>query len=544
MYNKSSDLLTRRIFLKTALGGAFAVYLAGCRGTRDPLSHIRGRMVGPDAATGHLLRNPAAIPPAFGSAEAAEVVIIGGGISGLSALRWLRNAGLKDVVLLELEQEAGGNSAWGANRVSSYPWAAHYVPIPDVRNQELLDFLAEAGSITGFQNGLPVYNEFHLCAAPEERLFINGYWQEGIIPATGISSADRAQIHRFLQFMEELKRAKGQDGKDLFAIPLNNSSLEPAYRELDKLSFSAYLEREGYNSTPLRWYLEYSCKDDFGLPLHETSAWAGLHYFASRKGMASNAQSADLLTWPEGNGFLMEALQKPHKAAIRTHQLAFRIEHDAKGVSVHTYDSVKKSSGIIRAKKAVMAVPHFVGRRLLPSNAFHEDDHFSQNTPWLVANLTLGNLPQVQGQGIGLCWDNVIYGAPSVGYVHAGHQLMGQASSRVITYYKPLIGEPAAQARSKARSRSWKSWLKEIVAELSTAHPEVAGSITQADIRVWGHGMAGPRPGFIWGDARAAASTPIDNRIFFAHTDYSGISLFEEAFYQGIDAARQILQTT
>jgi hypothetical protein len=32
---------------------------------------------------------------------------------------------------------------------------------------------------------------------------------------------------------------------------------------------------------------------------------------------------------------------------------------------------------------------------------------------------------------------------------------------------------------------------------------------------------------------------PFQERIFLAHTDLSGISIFEEAFYQGIRAARQ-----
>jgi phytoene dehydrogenase-like protein len=542
MYSDRQYLLSRRSFLKTALGGALAWHLAGC-GPADELAHVRGGMVNQDAATGHLLRNPAAIPPATGPFERAEIVIIGGGISGLSALRWLKLAGVKDVVLLELEGAAGGNSAWGKNSVSSYPWAAHYLPIPDVRNTELLSFLDEAGCITGYRDNLPVYNEFHLCAAPGERLFINGYWQEGIVPETGISSGDEMQIRRFLQLADELKAATGADGKPVFTIPLDKSSADPLWRSLDKISFSDYLDQQNFKAAPLRWYLDYCCKDDYGLTLQQTSAWAGLHYFASRKGRSANAQPGDVLTWPEGNGFIMEALRQPWAASVRTRQAAFKVEPGEAGVLVHTYNSRTKSSSRMQACKVIMAVPQFVAARLLPPAVGCQAATAPLHTPWLVANLTLRDLPQAQGQGIGLCWDNVIYNSPSVGYVHAGHQLLAQAQASVITYYKPLLDAPPGKARSAAMAKTWKAWLKEIVADLSEAHPGIARNIVRADVRVWGHGMAGPQPGLIWGGAREAMSAPIDGQIFFAHTDYCGISLFEEAFYQGIDAARNILAT-
>lgn len=55
--------------------------------------------------------------------------------------------------------------------------------------------------------------------------------------------------------------------------------------------------------------------------------------------------------------------------------------------------------------------------------------------------------------------------------------------------------------------------------------------------------MVAPTPGLLWGPGRAAAQQPVRSRIFFAHTDFSGISIFEEAFYQGIRAAREIVGT-
>jgi hypothetical protein len=52
--------------------------------------------------------------------------------------------------------------------------------------------------------------------------------------------------------------------------------------------------------------------------------------------------------------------------------------------------------------------------------------------------------------------------------------------------------------------------------------------------------MISPRPKFLWGGEREKAMKPYRN-IHFAHTDLSGVALFEEAFYHGLRAAREVL---
>ncbi len=64
------------------------------------------------------------------------------------------------------------------------------------------------------------------------------------------------------------------------------------------------------------------------------------------------------------------------------------------------------------------------------------------------------------------------------------------------------------------------------------------------DVWLWGHGMIRPTPGTIWGPARAAACVQAPP-VFFAHSDMSGISIFEEANERGVqaaDAVRAFLQ--
>jgi len=58
-------------------------------------------------------------------------------------------------------------------------------------------------------------------------------------------------------------------------------------------------------------------------------------------------------------------------------------------------------------------------------------------------------------------------------------------------------------------------------------------------VMVWGHAMVRPLPGVLWSGARELAARPLD-RIHFAHCDLSGIAIFEEAWYHGLQAARAI----
>ena len=537
---------TRRSFLAqggAALTGALLLpTLPGCAPT-NPLAHIKGQMLGQDAATGHLLRDPSKIPAPTRTTQ-TDVLIIGGGVAALSARRWLHRHGQPNTLLVELAAETGGNAAAGRNAAAAYPWGAHYLPVPDARNVELLDFLQEAGTLTGYApDGRPIYNEYHLCHDPEERLNIQGHWQEGLVPSLGLSAADQVQFARFFKLIETLKTAKGTDGRDAFCIPLDQSSADAEYRQLDSTSFADYLTREGFTAPALRWYLNYGCRDDYGATAAQVSAWAGLHYFASRKGQAHNAGSGDVLTWPEGNHFLAENLRHQASAPIQTRTLAYDLRETATGVEVLTYDAATRQSTRVQARQVLLATPQHIAHHLLAAVPGHHlpPPGSLHHAPWLIANLTVEGLPQ--GPGRPLSWDNVRYGSASLGYVNASQQSVKQddGGPKVITMYWPLTDEAPAPARRRAYQTSYADWLPRVVAELETYHPGVTPYIQQADLWVWGHGMVAPTPGLLWGPARQAAMLPVRNRIFFAHTDFSGISIFEEGFYQGIRAAREML---
>jgi hypothetical protein len=80
-----------------------------------------------------------------------------------------------------------------------------------------------------------------------------------------------------------------------------------------------------------------------------------------------------------------------------------------------------------------------------------------------------------------------------------------------------------------------------MIKDLKKPHPKIEKSIKNIDTWIWGHGMIRPSPGFIWSTDRIRSSEPINDSVFFAHSDLSGISIFEEAFYRGHTAAKLAL---
>lgn len=522
----------RRHFLKQL--GWLALAASFWNACRDSARKWAVRFSGTPFSLGHrlLLRDF----PKVAREERVKILIVGGGIAGLSACRTLAQNGETDFLLLDMDEQAGGNSSWRQNAYSAYPLGAHYLPMPNSHDSALIRFLTEEGLITGRdEHDRPVYREDSLCAAPQARLFIRQHWQEGLIPQYGVSEVDQANIQAFYREMETFKNQRGADGKYLFDLPLRACSDDPSFSRLDALSMSEWMEQHGFTSPELRAHVQYCCLDDFGVGLERVSAWAGIHYFAARKSPQDN-----VLTWPEGNGHLVKCLEKYARERIRTRHLAFEVSPEAQEVAVKVYDAVRNESILIRAERLILATPQFVNQRLLSGreldlNAFHY-------APWLVATLILKELPS--GSGMPLCWDNVIFEAQGLGYINDQQQSVTQERPRqVITYYYALQGADSKTLRRQLYEKGESYWQQFVLDDLQRAHPSIADWIESMEIQRWGHGMISPVKGFLSGPVLKAARTSVHPRILLAHSDLSGMSLFEEAFHQGLTAAEKCLQS-
>lgn len=535
--------ISRREFVKKSLltVSAFTILPSIISTSCSPKKTITGSIINDNAKAGHLIRDGFKGKP--NKTIEIPLIIVGAGVSGLSAAYHLEKNNFKDYILFDLAPKHGGNAISDTNSISSYPWAAHYLPIVNNSNTELIDFLYQHQIITGFDNeGLPIYNEYHLCFDPEERLFINGHWQDGLIPNFGVSEQEKKEISRFFTLVNEYRYKIGSDQKPVFEIPVAQSSTDEEFRALDKLSFAAFLKNNHYTSPHLLWYLNYCCKDDYGSTLEDTSAYAGLHYFCARRAKASNAESSAVLTWPEGNSFLVNKLFEPCKKKIKTNHLITSVNIVNDKVEVITYNTLTEECIKYISNQAILSTPQYINQYLLAESlASKRTSKLSfEYTPWMVANITVSELPEYKGEP--LSWDNVLYKSKSLGYVNACQQHLNKdGNSKVLTYYLPLVDLPTKEARRNAREKTHEDWVKDIILDLKMAHQDIEKYITNIDVKIWGHGMIKPKPNFIFNSEKDIFSSSINNKLFFAHTDLSGISIFEEGFYQGINAAKKII---
>ena len=538
--------MKRRHFLASA-----ALPLMGCEAVQE----IQGGFTGPNPARGHLLRD-GQFWPAPSRVHQTRVVIAGGGVAGLAAARALRLKGMDDFALLELEDQAGGNSRGSAVGGIACPLGAHYLPVPGDEATELQDLLEELG-LRQRVNGRWTYDERHLCHSPQERLFFNDEWQDGLLPLQGVGRDTLLQYQKFAALVTQARQRSN------WTLPASRAPMTLEKQSLQALTFKAYLGQNGLTDAHLLWYLNYCCQDDYGAGSGTVSAWAGLHYFASRHGFtaprldgddaATSPEREGLLTWPEGNGWLTRQLALPLKERLQTGQVVVRIATTRQGVEVDAFSPTTQTTQRWVAERCIVALPIFIAARVLenPPDGLRLAAARIRYAPWLVANLHV-KAPLQDHAGAPPSWDNVIYSAnpahatssAGLGYVDATHQSLQSVKRAdgptVLTHYRALGDVP--EGRRLLMEQPWSDWRDLILAELGHAHPDLAAKTTRIEMTRYGHAMAVPvpgvggLPGVRAGYNTAGQEAPAGlrhGRLSFAHSDWAGYSVFEEAFTLG-----------
>jgi hypothetical protein len=417
---------------------------------------------------------------------------------------------------------------------------AHYVPVPLPDSELLIALLREMDVIQSMDDsGHPVVREELLCRAPQERLFIAGQWQEGLFPRYGATAEDLKDLARFEAEVARWVAFRDEHGKRAFTVPSVNGSSHPDVEALDRLSMAEFLKAKGFTSKRLHWWVNYACRDDYGCSSEETSAYAGLFYFAARVDRPGD-KGAEFITWPEGNGRLIGHLAKAAGKSVRLGTVALKVTASGSGASVLAWDARNNQLIELLADQVIIAAPRHVAHRLVFDGRgapVAPKDGFTYS-PWVVANLTLKDRPEEPG--FPLAWDNVFYDSQSLGYVVATHQTGKDMGPTVWTYYLPLTGPGPASLREQLLGAPWIHWADAIVSDLRMAHHDIAEKIERLDVWRWGHAMVRPTVGFLRSKALEAARKPF-GAVHFAHTDLSGMALFEEAQAFGVGAAKAVL---
>ena len=183
------------------------------------------------------------------------------------------------------------------------------------------------------------------------------------------------------------------------------------------------------------------------------------------------------------------------------------------------------------AETVIFAAPTFLAPYLIEGTP--SVDRF-QYSPWLTANLTLDRLPRERHSEP--AWDNVIYDSPALGYVVATHQSLRTHIDRTVWTFYWAVGN-----RRLLLERDWGYWKEAILNDLARAHPDIRACAARIDILRLGHAMIRPSVGFVFsGERRRMADA--GGGLFYANSDLSGLSLFEEAQYRGVRAAERALR--
>jgi hypothetical protein len=284
------------------------------------------------------------------------------------------------------------------------------------------------------------------------------------------------------------------------------------------MSMQQWMETNRFSSPYLNWYVNYACRDDYGALASDTSAWAGIHYFASRE-----PEEKGPLVWPEGNGWIVRQLADRLKQWIHTSSPVYRIS----GTHVYTEAVEYIAERIIFAAPTFLA-PYIIEGAALPGFVY---------SPWLTANLTLDRLPSEDS-----AWDNVIYDSPALGYVVATHMSLKSYVDRTVwTFYWALAHKPPDEMRKLLLEKDWMYWREAILHDLSRAHPNIRDCVSRIDIMRIGHAMARPVPGFLEARKRVELWSN-KGPLSYANSDLSGFSIFEEAQYHGVTAADRALR--
>jgi len=463
-----------------------------------------------------------------------EVVVVGGGIAGLVAARRLVRAGVRDLVLLEAHDAVGGTSRGGESRVTTYPWGAHYVPVPSDSQPELQELLLELGALRRRDDEV-IATEGARITDPAERTFHRGQWHRGLFPFSSASS--RRQLERFHREVDRWVRFRDADGRRAFDIPFTRASDDRRCRALDEMTFAEWLDHEGFDDPGVRWYLRYASRDDYGTEPEALSAWYGLAYFAARSEQSS-LESAPFVTWPGGNAHIVQHLVRAvGSARIRTGRVVARVvpRRGSEFCRIVTLSRGREPS-TIAARHVVFALPSYVRPHVLADEA--AGAYRPSYAPWLVSNVHLDGRPD--HVGFELAWDNVIVESESLGYVVATHQGGSSFGATVWTHYRPFSGDDPKAERERIASLSYAEASEAVFSDLARAHAGLEEHVERIDVLRWGHGMVRPEPGLAFGAARRTAARPVDG-VHFAHTDLSGAALLEEAVFHGERAAREVL---
>jgi len=508
MHNTLS--LSRRHFLK--LSGAAVLASSACK--QAPVNLNFPIQVVNDLLRGHTLFE--GVPPQQTDRELRkEVLVVGAGIAGLTAAYAKRD---RDLLVCEIGKHPGGSSASGSFQGMRFAQGAHYdLEYPANYGPEVLALLEEL-HIIHFNSARQAWTfrdtQYLIDAKHEGRAWASDGFREHTLP-----NCDETR-----QF-EQMVQAYG--GK--LVMPTRN--IAKAYHLLDKVSFREFLANLnlGHDADFLR-ALDYQLIDDYGAGSAEVSALAGLHYYQCRP---YYSEKLPHFSPPQGNAYFVDKLLEklPRKALWCSH-LVTSIEDRQDGFRVGLVDLERRESLHLLVDEIIYAGHKHGLKHVYPKDA----DLFAANryAPWIAVNLILDTPPKTS------YWQNEVIGADPhfAGLVNSRAQQEHGPYTVLTAYFcLPELNRPDLLTLRD----NPKPMIQKTLQVIHTALGQrIDANVVQAFVKLHGHAMPIPHPGYLFRDANVARSHP---NLVYAGVDNGYLPLLFEALDSGLAAVRALQPT-
>ncbi|HEV2341416.1 MAG TPA: FAD-dependent oxidoreductase [Candidatus Acidoferrales bacterium] len=422
-----------------------------------------------------------------------DVIIVGGGISGLSAAYFLDKY---DFLLLEKEPHFGGNAYLEEYEGQAYATGAAF----DFKGSESEKLASELGLKL-----LPIDN-------PDPTI-LKGKW----VPDTWRSGLDELPYPKSVR--ESFKNFK----KDVLAL---NALSQPEKYDTEPLS--KYLG--GYAPEIKHWWDAYG-PSNWGADSKNTSFWIAMFDF---KDMTQEPINDNRVTLPGGNGAISKMLYDRLAANHREHMLGAAtvvgVEQQNQEVNVTYMHGGKLQT--VAAKAVIMATPKFITSLLVAGLPPAQRDAMNaiRYAPYPVVNLIFDK--RVYDRG----YDTWCPGNSFTDFTPADWVLRNQAGyhqeKEILTLYTPL---DLAERHRLLTVEGCKSIALGVLRDFQKLLPELHDA-KPVEVHLYrrGHPMFMSSPS-VYTKILPTASRPMQ-RIFFANTDSIGP---ESLTYAAVQIARK-----
>jgi oxygen-dependent protoporphyrinogen oxidase len=489
----------RRDFIKFVVAGAVT---AGCpidvslmaAQSGDPQKSHGAEVDGEDNRICHQVRDGKVFTRPAASTR-HDVVIVGGGVSGLTAAYRLQH---RDFLLLEKEPHWGGNAYAMEHEGSVYATGSAFL----AKHEYAYAFSKELGL------------ELSPVNSPDASIIrgelVPDTWGDGLTRLP-YPAPVRESFKKFKKEMSAIDVAKR--GNELYNKP-----------------FSDFLK--GYPAELKQWWDSFG-PSNWGATSEETAAGLAIENLQE---IAAESRGDDRYTWPGGLGAitkkLAEILQAKHNDRMQAGATTVAVVSEKEEVQI-TY-MLGGELKTVAAKAVIMATPKFITRRIVDGLPDKQSEamHQIRYIPYPVVNLIFDK--PVFNHG----YDTWCPGNSFTDFVVADwviHKQAGyQQKFNILSCYTPMKDDDRGYLLNEIGARKIAA---KVLAEFQKLMPELNVDPVEVHIYRRGHPLYMSTPG-LYTQVQPLVRQPMD-RVFFANTDSQGP---ESTTNQGILAAQRAVK--